>query len=251
VKRLTGKVAIVTGASRGIGKGIATVLGREGAAVVVAARSITERDRIPGTVGETAAEIEAGGGTAIPVQCDVTQEESVHSLFEQVLGEFGRIDLLINNAGGSGTFAPVEGYPLHRFDRVVTLNIRGTFLCCRAAIPPMSRQGGGIIINVSSDSGQYIAFPNDAVYGLVKAAIERLTLGLAEEVRERDISVVALWPAKVRTEGAQAIHPPDFDWTDWINPEDVGQPVVDIASGIAPRYSGQVLDVRRYGIDWP
>ena len=249
--RLTGNVAIVTGASRGIGKGIAAVLGREGAAVVVAARSVEPRPGLLGSIGETAAAIEAAGGRALAVACDITNEASVDALFQRTLDEFGRVDLLVNNAGGSGTFAPVEGYPMRRFDRVVALNLRGTFLCCRAAIGPMTSQGGGVIVNVSSDSAQYLAFPDDAIYGMVKAGIERLTLGLAEELRGRGVSVVAFWPAKVRTEGAQAIHPPDFDWTDWIDPEDVGPAVVDLATGAAARYNGQVLDLRRHGKDWP
>ena len=249
--RLSGKVAIVTGASRGIGKGIATVLGREGAAVVVAARSVEPRPGLAGSIGETADAIAAAGGRAIAVQCDITDEASVDALFQRTLDEFGRIDLLVNNAGGSGTFAPVEGYPMRRFDRVVALNIRGTFLCCRAAIGPMTRQGGGVIVNVSSDSAQKLAFPDDAIYGMVKAGIERLTRGLAKELEGRGVSVVAFWPAAVKTEGAQAIHPPDFDWSGWIDPEDVGPGVVDLATGAAARYNGQVLDLRRHGKDWP
>ena len=178
--RLSGKAAIVTGSSRGIGKGIATVLGREGAAVVVAARSVEPRPGLAGSIGETAAAIEAAGGRAIAVACDITDAASVDALFQRTLDEFGRVDLLVNNAGGSGTFAPVEGYPMRRFDRVVALNLRGTFLCCRAAIGPMTRQGGGVIVNVSSDSAQKLAFPDDAIYGMVKAGMERLTLGLGQ-----------------------------------------------------------------------
>ena len=227
-KALRGKVAIVTGASRGIGKGIAVVLAREGAAVVVAART-EQPGPLPGTIHETAQAITAGGGQALAVRCDVTQEHDVQALVRQTLEHFGRIDLLVNNAGGSSSFESVERYPLHRFDRVVALNIRGTFLCSQAVLPAMLAQRSGVIVNISSDSGSEFAFPNDTVYGMAKAAVERFGRGLADEVKRHNISVFSLLPGKVKTEGALAIHPPDFDWAGWVEPEDVGPAVVRLA----------------------
>ncbi len=243
---LQGKVAIVTGASRGIGKGIATVLAREGAAVVVVAR--TERPgRLPGTIHETADAITERGGVALAVRCDVTQEQDVQAMAQQTLDRFGRIDLLVNNAGGSSTFEAIERYPLHRFDRVVALNIRGTFLCSQAVLPAMAAQGSGVIVNISSDSGARLAFPNDTVYGMVKAAVERFGLGLAHEVKRHNIAVFSLLPGKVKTEGAEAIHPPDFDWAGWVEPEEVGPAVAWLALQSPSTFVASVVSIDELG----
>ena len=248
--QLAGKVAIVTGASRGIGKGIARVLAREGAAVVVAARS-EQAGRLPGTVHATAAEIAEAGGRALAVRCDVTIEGDVAALAQRTLDAFGRIDLLVNNAGGSSSFAPIADFPLHRFDRALAVNLRSTFLCTRAVLPTLIAQRGGVIVNISSDSANAVVVPGDTVYGMVKVAVERFTIGLAGELREHNIAVVALQPPAVRTEGAIAIHPPDFDWTGWQDPEEVGPAVVWLAQQTAATFTGRVVRSDYFGQTWP
>lgn len=247
--QLKGKTAIVTGASRGIGKGIATVLGKEGANVVVVARS-ESAGKVAGTIHETAEKVKAAGGVALPIKCDVTQEAEVRAMVARTMEAFGRIDLLVNNAGGSSGFASVQEFPLYRFDRVVTLNLRGTFLVTQAVLPHMAGQKRGVIVTISSDSASEFTFPDDAVYGMVKAAVQRFTMGVGMEMKAHNVSAVALWPAKVRTEGAEVIHPGDFDWAEWIDPEDVGPPVVWLAQQTPATCTMRVLDIRDFGITW-
>jgi NAD(P)-dependent dehydrogenase (short-subunit alcohol dehydrogenase family) len=247
---LRGKVAIVTGASRGIGKALALAVARAGAAVAVAARSETA-GRLPGTIHETAAAIVEAGGRALAVRCDVTEEGDVAGLVERTLAAFGRIDLLVNNAGGSSRFLPIEEFSVGRLDRVIAANVRSVFLCSKAVLPAMKAQGGGVIVNISSDSAGQIVVPNDTVYGLVKAAVERFTVGLAAEVRGYGISVVALQPPAIRTEGAVAIHPPDFDWTGWQEPEEVAPALIWLAQQRPETFTGRVVRSDYFGKSWP
>jgi citronellol/citronellal dehydrogenase len=133
---LNGKVAIVTGASRGIGKAIALGLAREGAAVVVAARSETERPGAPGTIHATAAEIEALGGQALAVRCNVREDESIYAMVQQTVDAWGRIDVLVNNAG-VGTYTPFLETSLKEWDLVMDIDLRAPFVCCQAVAPIM------------------------------------------------------------------------------------------------------------------
>ena len=179
---LDGKVAIVTGASRGLGKGVATRFAREGAAVVVAARS-EQAKSVPGTIHETVARIQAEGGTALAARCDVTDAEQVGSMIQRTLDEFGRIDVLVNNAGGPYQYERIETYPMWRLEKALALNVTGVFICAQAVLPTMIAQKGGSIMNVSSGAAQTFRYPGDTVYGLTKAAVERFSLGLAYEMR--------------------------------------------------------------------
>ena len=150
---MRGKVAIVTGASRGIGKAIALGFAKEGAKVVVAARSETApNEKLPGTIHETVAEIEKLGGEAIAVRCDVTDEASVAAMVEAALQRFGRIDILVNNAAIDFPF-PAREMPLKRWDIVLKVNATGPFLCAKAVLPSMIAQGGGSIVNITSNAG--------------------------------------------------------------------------------------------------
>ncbi len=151
---LKDKVAIVTGASRGIGKDIALGFAREGANVVVAARSDQEKDeRFPGTIHKTADEIQEMGRRALPVKCDITEEESVKAMVEAALQEFGTIDILVNNAGVA-FYYPVVETPLKKWEIVLNVNLKGVFLCSRAVLPTMIEKKSGAIINISSLAGQ-------------------------------------------------------------------------------------------------
>ena len=246
---LEDKVAIVTGSSRGIGKAMALGLARAGASVVVAARSESERDNAPGTIYATAAEIEALGGQALPVRCNVREEESIRSLVEQTLDVYGAVDILINNAG-IGTYRPFLESTVKEWDLVLDINLRATYLGCRAVAPIMVEQGGGSIINVSShaagnifsstlsaDSADDIAMMGQA-YGVAKAAIERLSWGLSAELGKYNIAVNVLRPLRpVVTEGFQAQRP-DADYSTWATPEDMVKAAVFLAGQDAQGLSG-------------
>jgi citronellol/citronellal dehydrogenase len=260
---LSGKVAIVTGSSRGIGKAMALGLARAGAAVVVAARSETERPDAPGTIYATAAEIEALGGKALPLRCNVREEESIYAMAQRALDAFGRVDVLVNNAG-VGTYRPFLEATVKEWDLVMDINLRAPFICCKAVAPIMIEQGGGSIINISShaatnifsstlnaDQGTEIALMGQA-YGAAKAGLERFTWGLAAELGRYNIAVNVLKPLRpVLTEGFQAQRP-DADFSTWATPEDMVKAAVFLAQQDAHGLSGAVVTaeeiVRRLGL---
>ena len=218
---MLGKVAIVTGASRGIGKAIALGLAREGAKVVVAARSETApSESLPGTIHETVAEIEKLGGKALAVRCDVTDEASIAALVEITLARFGRIDVLINNAAIDFPF-PAREMPLKRWDIVMKVNATGPFLCAKAVLPTMIAQGGGSIVNITSNAGAERGSGTvgySAVYGASKAALDRVTWALAAEEGRHNIAVNALKPwGVVSTEGMR-LWVPEEERVGWKSP---------------------------------
>ena len=260
---LQDKVAIVTGSSRGIGKAIALGLAREGVAVVVAARSETERPGAPGTIHATAAEITALGGRALAVRCNVREEASIRAMAQQALDAFGRIDVLVNNAGVA-SYRPFLEATVAEWDLVMAVDLRGPFICCQAVAPAMIRQGGGSIINISSHAATNIfsstlgADPDAGValigqaYGVAKAGLERLSWGLAAELGRYNIAVNVLKPLRpVLTEGFQAQRP-DADYTGWATPEDMVKAAVFLAGQDARGLSGAVVTaeelVRRLGL---
>lgn len=203
--KLKGKTAIVTGASRGLGMAMAIGFAREGARVVLAARSeVTRENGLGGTIYETAQQIEAFGGEALPVKCDVTDEESVIAMVAAAMARFGRIDILVNNAGAA-FFYPIVETPLKRWETVLRVNLTGAFLCTRAVLPHMIAQHSGSIINISSlaaderDSG---TVPTGVAYAVAKAGLDRFTTGLAVEVGKHNIAANCLKPKEVvDTEG--------------------------------------------------
>jgi citronellol/citronellal dehydrogenase len=202
--KLDGKVAIVTGASRGLGRAIALGFAREGAGVVVAARSETENSTLPGTIHETAEEVRALGREALAVRCDVTDEQSVARMAGAALEKFGRIDILVNNAAVA-FYRPVLQTPLKRWELVIRVNLIGAFLCSKAVLPAMIKQQSGSIINISSlaanerDEG---TVPTGVAYAVSKAGLDRMTWGLASEVGAHNIAVNCIKPhAVVNTEG--------------------------------------------------
>jgi 3-oxoacyl-[acyl-carrier protein] reductase len=185
MKRLKDKIAIVTGSSSGIGKAIALRFGQEGATVVVAARRLYKCE-------ETVAQIEAAGGTAVPLQVDVADESQVERLIGETVRRFQRLDILVNNAGifGGRRLADTS---TEAFDEVMNTNVRGTFFCCRAAFAQMKKQGGGTILNMSSVAGVQ-AWSGTGTYSASKHAIMALSKALADEgaraprQSERDLS---------------------------------------------------------------
>ena len=207
--KLDGKVAVVTGASRGIGRDMAVVFAREGAKVVVSARTEKEGDfRITGSIETAVNRIRAEGGEAIGIRCDVTQEDDIKALFDQTVERYGRIDILVNNAA---ILIPgkVEEMQIRHWDLLYRVNIRGPFIGCKLVLPHMRQQRYGHIINISSvgaigpGEGPYdSAGAGGTAYGSGKAHLERFTQGMAQEVWQDGIAVNALSPRKgIASEG--------------------------------------------------
>lgn len=247
---LDGKVAIVTGASRGIGRALAFALADAGAAVVVTARS-DEQPVIPGmsgTIHQTADAILARGGRALPVRCDLTHEEDIIALVQQTIQEFGRIDVVVNNAG---TLLPslIAGTSTRRWDTMFNLNLRAPFLLSREALRHMIPVRRGSIINITGGAYHTIA-PGLTHYGATKAALNRFTLGLAEEVRQHNIAVNALDPGPTKSDGATFQASPDRDWTGWAEPEEIGPPALWLAQQDASGTTGQILERAGFGTAW-
>jgi NAD(P)-dependent dehydrogenase (short-subunit alcohol dehydrogenase family) len=181
--KLTGQVAVVTGAGRGIGRAIAHALGREGAAVVLAARSGPELEGV-------AREIQQAGGRALAVPTDVRQESAVEALVRRVLGEWRQVDVLIN-AAGVATFAPVTDSKLDDWDQMLAVNLRGAVLCCRALLPAMIGRRRGTIVNVGSVVTSR-SLTGSAAYTASKYGLLGFSRVLAEEMRPHGVRVGVL-----------------------------------------------------------
>lgn len=238
---LEGKVAIVTGASRGVGRNMALELARAGADIVVAARTEQVKDpKLPGTIAEAAEEIQALGRRAIAVRTDVTDEESIEAMVRRTLEEFGRIDVLVNNAGimAPGNLADV---PLKRWDLVMRVNVRGPVACCRAVWPHMVERRDGVIINISSILAEDAGGGNIS-YSLTKQALRKLSEGLAQEGKPYNIRVFALSPeGLVITPGTMYHRLPDEVPTGAMveDPEVMGQAAVFLCSDAARELTGR------------
>lgn len=223
--RLEGQVAIVTGASRGIGKAVALEFGRQGAKVAIVSRSeLPPKSGLPGTIGETVDEIKKNGGQAIAIKTNVMEEAEVSAMVKQVLNKWGRIDILVNNAAaaGPGTFLEMTS---KRWNLVIGVNLLGTFLCCKAVAPVMVKLGGGAIVNTSSGAARKNTSSASALgiaYGTAKAAIEHFTRALACELGEYNIAVNCYDPAKaVASEGFVFNLPKDYDKSRFVGPENM------------------------------
>jgi NAD(P)-dependent dehydrogenase (short-subunit alcohol dehydrogenase family) len=188
---LEGKVAVVTGASRGIGEAIAIALADDGADVAVLARTQPDLDK-------TAAEVRESGRKAHVVVCDVASSASVEAGFEGVWEAFGRIDILVNNAGSRQNFKTIDELPEDEWDAVVDVNLKGTFLCSREAARLMMRNGGGAVVNVASIAGP-VAFPRIGAYCAAKAGVVALTKVMAAEWAEHHIRVNAVAPGWIES----------------------------------------------------
>ena len=249
---LQGKVAIVTGASRGIGKAIALGFAREGAQVVVAARSESAPDeRLPGSIHETVAEIEALGGKALAVPCDVTREESIAAMVETTLAAFGRIDVLVNNAAVDFPF-PVVDMPVKRWEIVLKVDVTGPFMCSKAVLPAMIAQGGGSIINISSEAADERGSGTvgySAVYAASKAALDRFTWALAAEVGRHNIAVNALKPSTVVSTEGMRMWVEEKDRHGWTSPAAMVACAVFLADQDARAVTGTVASDDEY-ISW-
>jgi len=191
-KRLADKVAIITGASRGIGRCTALRLADEGAKIVVVAKSTAERPNLPGSIHTVVAEIEARGGQALAVQADVREADQIQAMVARAVERFGRLDILINNAGALW-WMDVEQTPIGRFDLMHQVNVRASFIASQAALPHMERSGGGHII-VCSPPVVLDSMGGKVGYLISKYGMTMLAHGLADEVRSKNIAVNAMWP---------------------------------------------------------
>ncbi len=192
---LTGRTALVTGGSRGLGRAIAVALAHAGADVAVASRT-------PAGVESVLDEIRSAGRRAIAVEMDVSDVQQVEDGGTHVVDELGALDVLVNNAGGGAGLTPAEELSPTDFQRVIDVNLTGTFVACRAAFPAMRARGFGRIVNVSSQAG-IVALPGEAAYCAAKAAVSHLTRCLAVEWGTHAINVNAVAPTFIRTPGTE------------------------------------------------
>jgi NAD(P)-dependent dehydrogenase (short-subunit alcohol dehydrogenase family) len=258
---LRGRVALVTGASRGVGKGIAAGLGEAGATVYLTGRTIQPGESpggMGGTLAEAAAAVTAAGGAGIPVACDHTDDAQVRALFDRIAAEQGRLDILVNNVWGGyehfydGTrFWEEQGFwtvPISRWDKSFAAGVRAHYVASVYAAPLLIAGGAGLIVNIS-----FFAAERDdrgVIYGVAKAADNRMVACMAHELRPHKVAAVALYPGLVRTESvlAAAAH---FDMTNSESPEFTGRAVAALAADPAILdKSGQVLVVAQVARDY-
>jgi NAD(P)-dependent dehydrogenase (short-subunit alcohol dehydrogenase family) len=249
---LSGKVSIVTGAGRGIGRAIALALAEAGSDVVLSARTVDQLE-------ETAAIIRSIGGRALPIQTDVTSEESVHRAVAQTMAHFHQVDILVNNAGSNnggpqGAIGPLWEINTKAWWNDVTVNLLGTFLFSNAVLKHMVARGSGRIINIAAMISARPG-PFQSAYTSSKAAIVRLTDSLAAEVQSYGIAVFALAPGLVRSDMTAGVLDSDagrlwlgavsaeLDGLPWIGAEVPAAAVLFLASGQADSLSGRFLQV--------
>ena len=217
-KLLEGKIALVTGASRGIGRALAQRLGAEGATVVVSARSLDTAGQYAGTLRETVALIEAAGGRAMPLVADIENASDVDGLVGRAVDLAGGLDILIHS-GGKAEYAPTAEMPLDMFDRTIQHYLRAPFALVQKAVPEMRKRGAGWIVVLGSVTAQPPGRPYDewathggaTVYAAIKAAVHRMTQGLAAELLPDNIAVNTLAPSTaIRTPGAVDLIPEEY-----------------------------------------
>jgi dehydrogenase/reductase SDR family protein 1 len=261
VKTLTGKVALVTGASRGVGKGIALGLGEAGATVYITARTELEGSAavaLPGTIHQTADEVSRLGGQGIAIRCDHTNDEEVKRVFERIRNEQQHLDILVNNVWGGyeffndGTeFWNEKGFwtvPLSRWDKSFQAGVRAHYTASVFAAPLMIAQRSGLIVNIS-----FFASRRDdrgVSYAAAKAADDRMASAMAHELREHNVAVVSLYPGLVRTESVlkAAEH---FDLSNSESPQFIGRVVAALAADTnVMQKSGQTLVAAQVALEY-
>lgn len=247
---LTGAIALVTGATRGLGKGCALELGAAGATVYVTGRTIEAGAApLPGSLGETVAAIDALGGRGVAVACDHGDDARTAGVFERIEREQGRLDVLVNNAFKipreltSGL--PFWQTPASNWDDMIDIGTRSAYVASQHAARMMVPAGRGLIVNVSSSGAREYAW--HVVYGVGKAALDRITADTAHELRDHGVWVVSVWPGLVRTERTEAVadRMPGLDVSGAETPRFTGRGVVALATGDHARsYTGQAVAVR-------
>jgi NAD(P)-dependent dehydrogenase (short-subunit alcohol dehydrogenase family) len=236
-QKLTGKVALITGGSRGIGRAVATAYVREGAEVFICARSATDLDR-------TLAELRASGGNARGCAGDVGDAAQVKTIVRAAEQQFGKLDVLVNNASFLGPRVPIADYPVSAWEDVLRVNLTGSFVMAQEALRIMMPQRHGSIINVSSGVGR-AGKARWGAYAAAKFGVEGLTQVLADEVGELGIRVNTVNPGPTRTE-MRALAYPKEDPLTLVTPDDIVGIFVYLASDASVAVTGQCLEAR----DW-
>jgi len=227
---LDGKVAVVTGAGRGIGAAIARKLAGLGASVVVCGRTRAH-------IETTAKSISQCGFKTEAVECDVTELHSVESLARHVDSNFGRLDVLINNAGIGSFSSPLHTFPPDAWDKVLNTNLRGVYYCIRSFAPMMIRSGGGHIVNISSLAGKN-PLPNGAAYAASKWGLNGLSYSIAEELRGHNIRVSVVCPGSTNTDLSPHV---GKDTTKMLQPDDVAHVVEMLVTQESQSFASEVL----------
>jgi NAD(P)-dependent dehydrogenase (short-subunit alcohol dehydrogenase family) len=266
MRRLEGKVAVVTGASRGVGRGIALVLGEEGATIYVTARSVrgaSTRPYLPGTtIDDTAEQIGVRGGVGVPVRCDHADQEQIEALFERVRREQGHVDVLVNNAWGGyeeqegrhKSGRPFWEWTISRWNKSLKAGVWSAMVTSYFAAPLMLPQPGALVVNTTLDVDEYDG--GWLFYYAPKKTINVITLGMAADFREHGIAVVGVVPGWTRTEAVMSGRlghtvPADdaLEWTE--SPEYVGRAVVALATDQdVMGKTGQILHTRDLGREY-
>lgn len=260
---LAKKVAVVTGGSRGVGKGIALGLGEAGATVYVTGRSIKDKsdaEKLGGTVYQTAAEVTAMGGKGIAIHCDHTNDAQVEEAFKRIAKESKRIDVLVNNAWGGYEnmhegktftyFKPFWEQPFWRWDAMFDAGVRAAYTSSALAARLMTKKKRGLIVNISFWSAQ--VYMNNTQYGVAKAAVDKMTEYMAHELKKFNVAVVSLYPGLVRTESVMR-NAKHFDMSNSESPQFIGRVVTELANDPnIMKKSGKVLvaaqEALEYGI---
>lgn len=242
---LKGKTAIVTGSARGIGEGIALVLAREGANVVVNSRKAKDCEVV-------VRKIVSSGGKAIAVGADVSKKADVDAMVSETIAQFGAIDILVNNAGIEGTPCLTKDLSEEQWDRVLGVNLKGTFLCCQAVIPQMMKQGKGRIVNIGSTASIRMTFFGSIEYTVSKHGQAGLSRHLAWELADSHITVNTVCPGGVQTPLMEASTTPEYREMTikrliplgrFTTMEEIGEAVSFLASDRAATITGQMLAV--------
>lgn len=206
---LQGKTIFITGASRGIGRAIALRCARDGANIVVTAKTATPHARLPGTIHEVAGEVVQAGGRALAIQLDVRDDEAVTAAAQQAAAHFGGIDILVNNASAIQLTGTLET-PAKRFDLMFGVNVRATFLCSQACLPFLAKSENPHILTLSPPlSMKEKWFKDHVAYTMAKYGMSMCTLGMAEEFRAQGVAVNSLWPRTTIATAAIAVNFPE------------------------------------------
>jgi len=248
MNRLAGKVAVITGAGSGIGRGTALLFAKEGCKVVVADLNLAAAQ-------ETCALLQREGGACLAVKVDVSKAADVQNMYAETIKTFGQLDILFNNAGVPQTNQKIEDYPEELFDRVINVNVRGVFLGCKYAVPIFRRQGrGGVIINTASIAASRPR-PGQNIYAASKGMVVTLTRALAGELAEAHIRVVAINPVAVDTPmffgfigdrdeaEARKSFTASIPLGRFAQPDDIANAALYLASDEASLVTGTILDV--------
>ena len=247
--QLDGMVTIITGASRGLGKAIAKGYAKEGAKVVVTSRRSSPTG-LSGTAEETASEIRYSGGEALGIACDVTDENQVIAMVQLVMKQYGKIDVLVNNAGVMVLNELFLDIDPDRWDHLMDVNLKGPYLCCRHVLPVMIKQKNGSLVNIGSRMGMVVTEAGGTAYSSSKAGFHMFGFILAQEMRDYNIAVNALSPGSLKSEGSWSSAWGKSTWDNRIEVEDVVPSAVFLAMQRPDTMTGELVARDDFGITW-